>query len=72
MKKENQKVNHWIDYYDRVDILPEFSEDPAEFILDDQLRHDILSKKRKRRLQNVTIKMDPLQIQDWGKKERVG
>ena len=63
MKKENQKPNNWIDYYDRVDILSELSEDPVEFILDDQLRHDILSKKRRRRLQNVTIKMDPLQIQ---------
>jgi predicted DNA binding CopG/RHH family protein len=63
MKKENQKLNHWIDYYERVDILSELSEDPVEFILDDQLRQDILSKKRRRRLQNVTIKMDPLQIQ---------
>jgi len=63
MKKENQKLNNWIDYYDRVDILSELSEDPVEFILDDQLRQDILSKKRRRRLQNVTIKMDPLQIQ---------
>jgi predicted DNA binding CopG/RHH family protein len=63
MKKENQKPNNWIDYYDRVDILSELSEDPVEFILDDRLRQDILSKKRRRRLQNVTIKMDPLQIQ---------
>ena len=63
MKKENQKLNNRIDYYDRVDILSELSEDPVEFILDDQLRQDILSKKRRRRLQNVTIKMDPLQIQ---------
>ena len=63
MKKENQKLNNWIDYYDRVDILSELSEDPVEFILDDRLRQDILSKKRRRRLQNVTIKMDPLQIQ---------
>jgi predicted DNA binding CopG/RHH family protein len=30
--------------------------------LDDRLRRDIVLKKRKRRLQNVTIKMDPLQI----------
>jgi len=63
MKKENQKLNNWIDYYERVDILSELSEDPVEFILDDQLRQDILSKKRRRKLQNVTIKMDPLQVQ---------
>jgi len=63
MKKENQKLNNWIDYYEGVDILSELSEEPVEFILDDRLRQDILSKKRRRRLQNVTIKMDPLQIQ---------
>jgi predicted DNA binding CopG/RHH family protein len=63
MKKENQKLNNWIDYYERVDILSELSEDPVELMLDNKLRQDILSKKRRRRLQNVTIKMDPLQIQ---------
>jgi hypothetical protein len=46
-----------------VDILSELTEEPVEFRLDDQLRSEILSKRRKRKLQNVTIKIDPLQIQ---------
>jgi predicted DNA binding CopG/RHH family protein len=52
----------WADYYDRVDILDELLEEPAEFSLGVRLRRDILSKKRKRKLQNVTIKIDPLQV----------
>jgi predicted DNA binding CopG/RHH family protein len=34
----------------------------VEFSLDERLLRDILDKKRKRKLQNVTIKMDPLQV----------
>ncbi len=33
-----------------------------EFSLDERLLREILEKKRKSKLQNVTIKMDPLQI----------
>jgi hypothetical protein len=43
------------DYYDRKNILDELLEEPAEFSLDEQLVRDILSKKRKRKLQNVTM-----------------
>jgi hypothetical protein len=63
MKREKQKARKWDDYYDQVDILSEFTEEAVEFRLDDQLRSEILSKRRKRKLQNVTIKIDPLQIQ---------
>ena len=62
MKKEQHKAKGLSDYYDRKNILDELLEEPAEFSLDDQLVRDILSKKRKRKLQNVTIKMDPLQV----------
>ena len=61
-RKRKKKVEKWADYYDRVDILEEIMEEPVEFSLDDQLLRDILEKKRKRKLQNVTIKMDPLQV----------
>jgi predicted DNA binding CopG/RHH family protein len=61
VKKERDK--QWADYYDRVNILDELLEEPVEFSLGEQLRRDIRSKKRKRKLQNVTIKMDPLQVQ---------
>ena len=60
MKKERDK--QWADYYDQVNILDELMEKPVGFSLGEKLRQDILSKKRKRKLQNVTIKMDPLQV----------
>lgn len=62
MKKKKRKAKDWAAYYDRTNILDELLEEPVEFSLDDQLLRDILSGKRKRKLQNVTIKMDPLQI----------
>ena len=61
-RKCKKKGEKWADYYDRVDILEEIVEEPLEFSLDEQLLRDILEKKRKRKLQNVTIKMDPLQV----------
>jgi predicted DNA binding CopG/RHH family protein len=62
MKKRKRKEKKWADYYDQRDLRGEIVEDPVEFSLDDQLLRDILEKKRKRKLQNVTIKMDPLQV----------
>jgi len=61
VKKEREK--QWADYYDQANILDELLEEPVEFNLKEQLRRDIVSKKRKRRLQNITIKIDPLQVQ---------
>ena len=63
MKKQNSPLTDWVSYYDQAGILSELLEEPAAFTLNDRLRRDIVLKKRKRRLQNVTIKMDPLQIQ---------
>jgi predicted DNA binding CopG/RHH family protein len=62
MKKGKTKPKEWPEYYDQVNILDELIEEPIEFSLDEQLLRDILSKKRKRKLQNITIKMDPLQV----------
>jgi hypothetical protein len=61
VKKERDK--EWADYYDQVNILEELLDEPVEFSLGGRLGRDILSKKRKRRLQNITIKIDPLQVQ---------
>ncbi len=61
MKKERDKQR--ADYYDPINILDELLEEPVEFSLGEKPGCDILSKKRKRKLQNVMIKMDPLQIQ---------
>ncbi len=62
MKKRKNIVRDWPGYYDHGNILDELLEEPVEFSLDDQLLRDILSKKRKRKLQNITIKMDPLPV----------
>jgi predicted DNA binding CopG/RHH family protein len=58
--KEKDKL--WADYYDQVNILDELLEEPVKFNLGERLHRDILSKKRKRKLENLTIKIDPLQV----------
>ena len=56
--------NHALaEYYDKVDIMSEILDESIDVTLDRSLRQDILSGKRKRRLKNLTIKMDPVQIQ---------
>jgi predicted DNA binding CopG/RHH family protein len=62
MKKEQKKVDKWAEFYDLGNILDQIMEEPVEFGIDRKLQKDILAKKRKRKLQNFTIKMDPLQI----------
>ena len=62
MKKEQKKVDKWAEFYDLDNILDQIMEEPVEFGIDRKLQKDILAKKRKRKLRNVTIKMDPLQI----------
>ena len=60
---EQERDKQWAEYYDRINILDELLEEPVEFNVGERLRRDILSKKRKRKLQNITIKIDPLQVQ---------
>lgn len=62
MEKKRRKSERWTDYYDQGNILEELIEEPVAFSLDDQLLADILGKRRKRKLQNITIKLDPLQV----------
>jgi hypothetical protein len=50
-------------YYDRRGVLKELRDAPIEFALDEELRRQILRGARGRRLQNVSIKLDPAQIQ---------
>jgi hypothetical protein len=50
-------------FYDRHGVLGEVIEQPVAFALDEELRAQILSGKRGRRLQNLSIKLDPAQIQ---------
>ena len=51
------------EYYDRRGVIPELDERPVEFSLDEELRRQILEGRRTRRLQNISIKLDPAQIQ---------
>ena len=62
MRKKEKENKGWKDYYDGRNILDEISDEAIEFTLEGDLRQEILSGKRKRKLKNVTIKVDPLQI----------
>ncbi len=50
-------------YYDRHGILKEMIDEPVEMSLKTELRKSILLGKRKKKLKNISIKVDPLQIQ---------
>ncbi len=62
MNKQNTKSKDWIKYYDDRNILDEITDESVDLLLDEHLREDILSGKRKRKLKNITIKVDPLQV----------
>lgn len=62
MTKEKGKSKDWKKYYEGKSILDEITDEPVDLSLGDTLREEILSGKRKRKLKNVTIKVDPLQI----------
>ncbi len=51
------------EYYDRRGVLGELDERPVAFALNEALREQILRGKRPRRLQNLSIKLDPVQVQ---------
>jgi uncharacterized DUF497 family protein len=50
------------EYYSKHGILGEIEEAPVELALDENLRQQIIQGKRLRRLQNLSIKLDPAQI----------
>jgi predicted transglutaminase-like protease len=60
MSKQNAKSKNWIRYYDERNILDEITDETVGLILDEQLRDELLSAKRGRKLKNATIKIDPL------------
>ena len=62
MNKQAPKPKNWIRYYDDRNILDEITDESVDLILDGHLRDEILSGQRKRKLKNVTIKIDPLQV----------
>ena len=63
MKKRGAKVAEDLAaYYTKRGILGEIEEGPAEFALEEDLRRQILRGERKRRLVNISIKLDPAQV----------
>jgi predicted DNA binding CopG/RHH family protein len=62
MNKQEKEPKEFVDYYEQTDVLDEITDESVDFSLDERLRQDILSGKRKRKLKNITIKIDPLQI----------
>ena len=49
-------------YYDKKGVLGEIIAGDVAISLDEALAKDILTGKRRRKLQNVTIKIDPLYL----------
>jgi hypothetical protein len=49
-------------YYDRHGVLRELDGNPVEFALEEELRNQILKGERKRRLKNISLKLDEAQI----------
>ena len=62
MRTKEEENKDWKDYYEGSNILDKISDEPADITLKGDLRQEILLGKRKRKLRNVTIKVDPLQI----------
>jgi predicted DNA binding CopG/RHH family protein len=50
------------EYYEKHDVLKEIIEEPVEMSLETELRRGILSGKRRGKLKNISVKMDPLHI----------
>jgi len=63
MDSERLTKHSVADYYERHDIFDEIEDAKVDFSLDEKLKEDILSGKRKYRLKNISIKIDPFQIQ---------
>ncbi len=53
----------WANYYDQGNILDEIMDEPVALTVEEDLRQDIHSGKRKRKLKNISIKMNPLHVQ---------
>ena len=62
MKRKEKEKKDWVGYYEGRSILKEITDESVDLVLDEALRQDIISGKRKRNLKNITIKIDPLQI----------
>lgn len=62
MKKNAKDLRQLAALYDREGVLGQIEEDPVEFALDEELREQIGKGVRRRRLKNVSVKLDAAQI----------
>ena len=62
-QKRKKAAETLAEYYDRRGVLGEIVRGRVPFSLDEELRRQILSGRRTRRLQNLSVKLDPVQIQ---------
>jgi len=53
----------WASYYDRRGILGELTEDDVALSLGEELRAAVMAGERRHKLQSVTLKLDPIQVQ---------
>lgn len=51
------------EYYDTHGVLRDIADEDIDLSLDNALKESILTGKRKRKLRNVSIKIDPLYLQ---------
>jgi len=51
------------EYYDTHGILGNIIHEDIDLSLEDELRENILTGKRRRKLRNISIKIDPLYLQ---------
>jgi len=63
METEKPVQKTWAEYYNQENILEEIMEESVSLSLDEGILQDIVSGKRKRKLKNISIKMDPLHVQ---------
>jgi hypothetical protein len=64
MRSRDRKLRETLaDSYDRRGVMGEIVHTPVQFALEEELRAQILRGQRRRRLQNLSIKLDPVQIQ---------
>ena len=64
MSKRTTRIKEDVaEYYERHGVLGDLEDRTVEFALDEELRRRILAGQRTSRLQNVSIKLDPAQIQ---------
>jgi predicted DNA binding CopG/RHH family protein len=63
MAAQKSMTKKWAKDYDQENILDEIIDEWVTLTVEEGLREDIRSGKRKRKLKNISIKMDPLHVQ---------